>query len=162
MGDEEGTTPNDAVLKAYEEWKNQALQGLQKFEPDGLFVGLGFDLHMLEERINDKRKGIGLSGKHYHEILEGLSASCPCGPVVLTLEGGYTKAAVKQGMKGTLAGMVAFSQKRKRHKNLQIIKRRSLSVIKRPSAKTSASHSTAKKLRLSLGATLTRSRLCGA
>merc|ERR1712151_660779 len=49
---EEGTTPNSTVLEKYESWKDDTLQGLQDFQPDGVFVGLGFDLHMFEARIN--------------------------------------------------------------------------------------------------------------
>eukprot|EP00927_Polykrikos_kofoidii_P046677 TRINITY_DN40837_c0_g2_i1.p1 TRINITY_DN40837_c0_g2~~TRINITY_DN40837_c0_g2_i1.p1 ORF type:complete len:516 (-),score=52.90 TRINITY_DN40837_c0_g2_i1:340-1800(-) len=107
---EGGATSNSECLAAYARWKDGVLEDLASFRPNGLFIGLGFDLHMKEGRVNDKREGIGLSGHHYRELLRSCLICRSTGPTVLTLEGGYTKAAVVDGVRGALAGMVDFSR----------------------------------------------------
>jgi len=111
---EGGTAQNSEVLAAYGRWKDELLQDLEKFSPNALFIGLGFDLHKAEERIMDKREGIGLIARDYREILHGLAVvGDTSGPVVLTLEGGYTRRAIIDGMSGALAGLVALSRARR-------------------------------------------------
>lgn len=109
---EDGDTPNEEVLKIWDRWQREVLEDVGRFKPDGIFIGLGFDLHEAEGRINDKREGIGISGRHYRELLAGLPASGSRrkGPLVLTMEGGYTKAAVVDGMRGTIEGLVALAR----------------------------------------------------
>lgn len=108
-----GTTLNKEVLTAFERWKGVTLRDLCKFKPDGVFFGLGFDLHRDEACISDKREGIGLTAKNYRDFLRRLPVN-NSGPLVLTLEGGYTKAGVVDGMNGVLAGMVEHSRACKR------------------------------------------------
>lgn len=109
---EDGDTTNEEVLKLWDKWKGEVLEDMRAFNPDGIFVGLGFDLHKAEARINDKREGLGIEGQHYREFLAALPshAGRRNGPLVLTLEGGYTKAAVVDGMRGTLEGLVALAR----------------------------------------------------
>lgn len=109
---EDGDTTNEEVLTIWDKWRGDVLEDLRRFKPDGIFIGLGFDLHQAEGRINDKREGLGISGQHYRELFAALPASAGRrnGPLVLTLEGGYTKAAVVDGMRGTLEGLVALAR----------------------------------------------------
>jgi len=124
---EDGTATNVAVLAGFERWKKATLRKVRDFAPDGLFIGLGFDLHAAEEKVHDKRTGLGIRAQHYCSLLEELGAkpagagavaaasksSGRTGPMVLLLEGGYTKAGVVDGIRGTLEGMVRFSRARR-------------------------------------------------
>jgi len=105
-----GTTLNKEVLSAFERWKGGTLRDLCKFRPDGVFFGLGFDLHRDEACISDKRAGLGLTARNYRDFLRRLPVSANSVPLVLTLEGGYTKAGVVDGTEGVLAGMVEHSR----------------------------------------------------
>lgn len=111
---EEGTINNDQVLERYQSWQNRLSRKLRLFKPNGIFVGMGFDLHISEKQIPlSKRPGIGMESKHYREVLASLPASSlKNSPVVLTLEGGYTKEAVMDGMRGVLDGLVDFANAR--------------------------------------------------
>jgi acetoin utilization deacetylase AcuC-like enzyme len=104
-----GSATNGQVLASYARWQQQLDADMPRFQPDGIFVGLGFDLHQDEVEIGDKRMGLGIRAKHYRRLLAGLPPTP--GPVVLTLEGGYSKAGVEDGIFGALAGMVKFSLK---------------------------------------------------
>eukprot|EP00928_Gymnodinium_smaydae_P033588 TRINITY_DN24016_c0_g3_i1.p1 TRINITY_DN24016_c0_g3~~TRINITY_DN24016_c0_g3_i1.p1 ORF type:complete len:481 (-),score=48.57 TRINITY_DN24016_c0_g3_i1:235-1518(-) len=108
----DGTTLNAEVLEGFNRWRNTVQTKLARVKPNGLFVGLGFDLHKDEKQIrNHKRVGLGISRKDYRDFIGALpAAGVQPGPVVLTLEGGYTKEAVVDGMKGTLEGLVKFSR----------------------------------------------------
>jgi len=106
-----GCIKNDVVLDAYQHWRIDVTKDIRDFKPSGLFVGLGFDLHKLEKQIGDKEVGIGLEGKHYRKLIQDLPSSVLRGPVVLTLEGGYTKAGVVDGMLGVLSGLERLSIK---------------------------------------------------
>lgn len=113
--DEGGSASNSEVLDAFARWKGALAEDLEQFCPHALFIGLGFDLHKAEGRIMDKREGIGLVARDYKDILQGLAVGAdPSGPVVLTLEGGYTRAAMIDGMSGALAGLVALSRARRK------------------------------------------------
>merc|ERR1711959_53928 len=90
----DGTVKNSDVLASFARWEEALLGKCCRFRPDGLFIGLGFDLHAAEKCISKaKRPGIGLVGKHYSDLLAKLQLSSYKGPMVLTLEGGYTKDA---------------------------------------------------------------------
>lgn len=108
-----GELENEAVLNAFKRWQNAYTQDLRSLRPDGLFVGLGLDLHKHEKRIGDKAVGLGLQRQHYRKLIQDLPTTALKGPVVLTLEGGYTKAGVIDGMLGVLSGLEALSHKAK-------------------------------------------------
>eukprot|EP00931_Biecheleriopsis_adriatica_P054662 TRINITY_DN32190_c0_g1_i1.p1 TRINITY_DN32190_c0_g1~~TRINITY_DN32190_c0_g1_i1.p1 ORF type:complete len:518 (+),score=112.83 TRINITY_DN32190_c0_g1_i1:41-1555(+) len=105
-----GALRNDQVLKAFEQWREKVAKELQDFQPNGTFVGLGFDLHKSEAMVRDKICGLGISGQHYRKLLRSLPITALRGPVVLTLEGGYTEAAVADGMAGVLAGLEGLAR----------------------------------------------------
>lgn len=116
---EDGTTTNAEVLACYGRWQKCLLGKLHRFKPDGIFVGLGFDLHAAEKQISaDKRVGIGIEAKNYRDVIAGLRTSSN-GPIVLTLEGGYTKEAVMDGMRGTLEGLAQLSRARGKERVLK-------------------------------------------
>lgn len=107
----DGTTTNEEVLECYHKFETTLRSRLKRLKPDGIFIGLGFDLHAAEKEIRkDKRVGIGIQAKNYRELIAALpSCGLQPGPVVLTLEGGYTKEAIMDGMQGVLEGMVQMS-----------------------------------------------------
>lgn len=107
--DDDGKTPNEKLLCSYDRWQKRLSASLPRFQPDAVFVGLGLDLHVAEKEIGDKRQGVGVEAQHYRELLAGLEAR---GPVVLTLEGGYTRESVSDGIRGALVGLVEFSRRR--------------------------------------------------
>jgi len=111
-----GTTTNTEVLACFDRWQKRLLKEVSAFKPNGLFVGMGFDLHAAEKQIRRyKRVGIGLVGKHYRDLLGALpDAGLQPGPIVLTLEGGYSKDGVMDGMRGVLEGLVKLSCARAR------------------------------------------------
>jgi len=111
---EDGPTTNKEVIACFDHWQKGLLRKLTRFKPNGIFVGLGFDLHALEKQIEaSKRPGIGIEAKHYRALLAALPTSgLQNGPIVLTMEGGYTKDAVMDGMRGVLDGLVQLAHVR--------------------------------------------------
>merc|ERR1712227_338107 len=55
-----GDTKNADVLAAYQRWQRSMFKDLRAFQPGGIFVGLGFDLHQSESKLTDKRVGMGI------------------------------------------------------------------------------------------------------
>jgi len=111
---EDGEFQNDVVLSAFNRWKTEVAVDLHNFNPDGIFIGLGLDLHKYEKRI-EKAIGIGLEREHYCRFFKDLpTAALNAGPVVLTLEGGYTKFSVADGIAGVIEGLEELSLRRKR------------------------------------------------
>lgn len=102
---------NGRILGSFDRWENKVSSDLRCFKPNGTFVGLGFDLHRAEKNVNDKAEGLGITRKHYRKVLRNLPVSALQGPVVLTLEGGYTEAALKDGIHGALEGLEGLSRK---------------------------------------------------
>lgn len=119
-----GEVRNEAVLHAFENWRAGVTKDLKGFDPNGIFIGLGFDLHQMEARIGDKHVGIGIRGEHYRKFIENLPSTSSKGPVVLTLEGGYTKAAVVDGMLGVLSGLELLARKARAHKQFSNLRLR--------------------------------------
>jgi len=101
---------NDVVLDAFARWNSAVEAELLSFEPNGVFVGLGFDLHKCEEHV-DKQIGLGLDRRQYRKLMQDFPTTALTGPVVLTLEGGYTKAGVTDGMLGVISGLDALARK---------------------------------------------------
>lgn len=114
-----GALQNEDVWAAFGRWQSSLSKDTRTFRPNGIFVGLGFDLHKLEKRIGDKKAGVGLLGQHYFQLLRSLPASSLKGPFVLTLEGGYTQAAINDGIHGALSGLEALSVGRALGNSLQ-------------------------------------------
>lgn len=106
------TLKNKVVLQAFQRWQVALLEDLRKLKPNGLFVGLGFDLHKDEKEIMDKQVGLGIEAQHYCKLIRRIPSTALQGPVVLTLEGGYTKAAVVEGIRGSLAGLEELAKRR--------------------------------------------------
>jgi len=107
----EGKKKNKDFLEHYDGWQQCLKEGLRRFKPNGIFIGMGFDLHSKEKRVPvDKRPGIGIKAKHYTDLVASLPSRR--GPVVLTMEGGYTKEAIMDGMEGILRGMEQLSKER--------------------------------------------------
>merc|ERR1711981_591372 len=63
-----GSLQNEVVLAAFERWGGAVSKQLHSFKPNGVFVGLGFDLHKFEQRIGDKEFGLGIEGQHYNKL----------------------------------------------------------------------------------------------
>lgn len=113
---EDGPATNAQLLACFRRWQERLLSTLHRFKPNGIFVGLGFDLHAAEKQISaDKRVGIGIEAKNYREVIAGLPTAGG-GPIVMTLEGGYSKDAVMDGMHGALEGLVQLSRRRTKEK----------------------------------------------
>lgn len=138
-----GDLDNEVVLDAFKRWRTAVVRDLRSLKPNGLFIGLGLDLHKYEKQIGDKAVGLGLQRQHYRQLIQDLPTSALKGPVVLTLEGGYTKAGVIDGMLGVLSGLETIARRarasgkisrswlrkaRKAHKAPKLKKRVSLSA----------------------------------
>lgn len=104
------TKSNDVVIEAFERWNTAVSKELRSFKPNGVFVGLGFDLHKCEEHV-DKQIGLGLDRRQYRKLIHDFPSAALSGPVVLTLEGGYTKTGVTDGMLGVISGLDALARK---------------------------------------------------
>lgn len=104
-----GALRNEDIWNAFDRWHVSVSKDIRSFHPNGVFIGLGFDLHKSEKRIADKKAGVGITGQHYFKLLRSLPASVLKGPFVLTLEGGYTHAAIVDGIHGALSGLEALS-----------------------------------------------------
>jgi acetoin utilization deacetylase AcuC-like enzyme len=113
-----GEVKNEVVLGAFKRWRTSVSAELRTIKPNGLFVGLGLDLHEYEKHVGDKEVGIGLRRQHYHKLIHGLPRSVLKGPMVLTLEGGYTKAGVIDGMLGVVSGLEALSAKARQSRSM--------------------------------------------
>ncbi|CAE7220354.1 unnamed protein product, partial [Symbiodinium necroappetens] len=49
------SSANQGLITRYQRWCNTLDKEMTSFQPDGLFVGLGFDLHQKEAEISDKK-----------------------------------------------------------------------------------------------------------
>ncbi|CAE7034856.1 unnamed protein product [Symbiodinium natans] len=102
------SSKNEGLITRYQRWRNELDKEMKSFLPDGLFVGLGLDLHQKESRISDKKVGRGLCKPQYRSLFSGFRLPKKA-PVVLMLEGGYTKEGVEDGISGTLAGLESLA-----------------------------------------------------
>lgn len=116
-----GTLKNEVVLDAFARWRTAVAVDLRSFKPDGLFIGLGFDLHKFEKEIGDKPVGMGLTRQHYSRLIQDFPSSSLKGPVVLTLEGGYTKAGVVDGILGVISGLELLAHRERATKKKLIV-----------------------------------------
>jgi len=155
-----GTLKNEVVLDAFERWRTAVGVDLRSLKPNGLFIGLGFDLHKFEKEIGDKHVGIGLMRQHYRKLIQDFPSSALKGPVVLTLEGGYTKAGIMDGMLGVLSGLEVLSRRKRSSSWLQKARKSSLVKLKKTrSIPTSPSSRTKHAMKASANSSHRQKRL---
>lgn len=139
----DGSVPNGVVLDAFKKWRTSVSTDLRDLKPNGLFVGLGLDLHEYEKNVGDKQVGRGLKRQHYRELIQGFPSTALRGPVVLTLEGGYTKAGVIDGMLGVISGLEVLSRRARTSRGVArrfLTKAKGDSSLKLKSVKSVKSH----------------------
>jgi len=113
------SSANQGLITRYQRWCNTLDKEMTSFQPDGLFVGLGFDLHQKEAQISDKKVGRGICRVHYEAFFANFSRLPEKAPMVLMLEGGYTKQGVEDGILGTLQGLKVLAQRKGTKKRQQ-------------------------------------------
>lgn len=113
------SSANQGLITRYQRWCNTLDKEMTSFQPDGLFVGLGFDLHQKEAEISDKKVGRGISRPHYESFFANFTRLPDKAPMVLMLEGGYTKQGVEDGILGTLQGLKLLAQRKSAKKRQQ-------------------------------------------
>eukprot|EP00439_Symbiodinium_sp_Y106_P025246 s7982_g3.t1 len=113
------SSANQGLITRYQRWCNTLDKEMTSFQPDGLFVGLGFDLHQKEAQISDKKVGRGICRVHYEAFFANFSRLPEKAPMVLMLEGGYTKQGVEDGILGTLQGLKVLAQRKGAKKRQQ-------------------------------------------
>jgi len=76
----------------------------REYDPELILVSAGFDTHR-----NDPLAGMGMSGGAYGRltaILQDLAEECCPGRLALTLEGGYDRAALTDGVAAVLSSLI--------------------------------------------------------